>query len=128
MRPEQAPVLFVVGGAMTALSVVTLMLSHQSARLALFMLSANVFWGYRGGYSGGDPASRRAGSGGQRLRHNQWDRQYLRGVYSAADGDGDEIGGVGQFRLFGAGRLAGCHPACRGMLLLRMRRAAAISA
>lgn len=48
MRPEQAPMLFVAGGAMTALSVVALMLSHQPAWLALFMLSANVFWGLQG--------------------------------------------------------------------------------
>ncbi|MDT8702693.1 MFS transporter [Kluyvera ascorbata] len=48
MRPEQAPVLFVIGGLLTALSVLALMLSHQPAWLALFMLSANVFWGLQG--------------------------------------------------------------------------------
>ena len=48
MRPEQAPVLFVVGGTLTALSVIALMLSHQPAWLALFMLSANIFWGLQG--------------------------------------------------------------------------------
>lgn len=48
MRPEQAPLLFVAGGALTALSVIALMLSHQPAWLALFMLSANVFWGLQG--------------------------------------------------------------------------------
>ena len=31
MRPEQAPLLFVAGGALTALSVIALMLSHQPA-------------------------------------------------------------------------------------------------
>lgn len=48
MRPEQAPVLFVIGGLLTALSVLALMLSHQPAWLALFMLSANIFWGLQG--------------------------------------------------------------------------------
>ena len=48
MRPEQAPVLFVVGGLLTALSVIALMLSHQPVWLALFMLSANIFWGLQG--------------------------------------------------------------------------------
>ncbi|MFU0869276.1 MFS transporter [Kluyvera ascorbata] len=48
MRPEQAPVLFVIGGLLTALSVLALMLSHQPAWLMLFMLSANVFWGLQG--------------------------------------------------------------------------------
>lgn len=48
MRPDQAPVLFVVGGILTASSVVMLMLSHQPGWLALFMLSANIFWGLQG--------------------------------------------------------------------------------
>ncbi len=48
MRPEQAPVLFVAGGLLTALSVMALMLSHQPGLLALFMLSANIFWGLQG--------------------------------------------------------------------------------
>jgi nitrate/nitrite transporter NarK len=48
MRPEQAPLLFVVGGALTALSVVALMLSHQPVWLGMFMLSANAFWGLQG--------------------------------------------------------------------------------
>lgn len=43
MRPEQAPVLFIIGGLLTALSVLALMLSHQQA-----MLAANVFWGLQG--------------------------------------------------------------------------------
>ncbi|EOE0248472.1 MFS transporter [Klebsiella oxytoca] len=48
MRLEQAPVLFIIGGLLTALSVLALMLSHQQAMLALFMLAANVFWGLQG--------------------------------------------------------------------------------
>lgn len=48
MRPDQAPVLFVVGGFLTACSVVMLMLSHQPGWLALFMLAANIFWGLQG--------------------------------------------------------------------------------
>lgn len=48
LRPEQAPLLFIIGGALTACSVVALMLSQQPALLALFMLSANIFWGLQG--------------------------------------------------------------------------------
>ncbi len=48
LRPEQAPLLFVTGGALTACSVLALMLSHQPAMLGLFLLSANIFWGLQG--------------------------------------------------------------------------------
>jgi hypothetical protein len=48
MRPEQAPLLFIIGGLLTACSVLALMLSQQPAMLALFMLAANVFWGLQG--------------------------------------------------------------------------------
>ncbi|HDR2162130.1 TPA: MFS transporter, partial [Enterobacter cancerogenus] len=48
MRPEQAPLLFVAGGLLTALSVVALMMSQQPVWLALFMLCANMFWGLQG--------------------------------------------------------------------------------
>ncbi len=48
MRPEQAPLLFVAGGLLTACSVLALMFSHQAVYLALFMLAANVFWGLQG--------------------------------------------------------------------------------
>lgn len=48
LRPEQAPLLFVSGGALTACSVLALMLSHQPAMLGLFLLSANIFWGLQG--------------------------------------------------------------------------------
>jgi len=48
LRPDQAPTLFVVGGALTACSVMALMLSHQPAMLGLFLLSANIFWGLQG--------------------------------------------------------------------------------
>ncbi len=70
MRPEQAPLLFIIGGLLTAGSVLALMLSQQPAMLALFMLAANVFWGITGGSDPrGGSASRPARSGGQRL----WD-------------------------------------------------------
>ncbi|MCS5808642.1 MFS transporter [Klebsiella pneumoniae subsp. pneumoniae] len=70
MRPEQAPLLFIIGGLLTAGSVLALMLSQQPAMLALFMLAANVFWGLQGGSDPrGGSASRPARSGGQRL----WD-------------------------------------------------------
>lgn len=48
LRPEQAPLLFVTGGALTACSVLALMFSHQPAMLGLFLLSANIFWGLQG--------------------------------------------------------------------------------
>lgn len=48
LRPEQAPILFIIGGALTACSVLALMLSHQPAMLGLFLLCANIFWGLQG--------------------------------------------------------------------------------
>lgn len=48
MRPEQAPLLFVAGGSLTAGSIVALLLSHSPGLLALFMLTANLFWGLQG--------------------------------------------------------------------------------
>ncbi|MER1975848.1 MFS transporter [Pseudocitrobacter faecalis] len=48
LRPEQAPLLFVTGGALTACAVLALMFSHQPAMLGLFLLSANIFWGLQG--------------------------------------------------------------------------------
>lgn len=48
LRPDQAPVLFVVGGALTACSVMALMLSHAPVMLGIFLLSANIFWGLQG--------------------------------------------------------------------------------
>lgn len=38
----------IIGGLLTAGSVLALMLSQQPAMLALFMLAANVFWGLQG--------------------------------------------------------------------------------
>ena len=129
MRPEQAPVLFVVGGAMTALSVVALMLSHQPAWLALFMLSANVFWGLQGAAI---PAV---------IQHHAA-REAVGSAYGIINGIGNicaafipllmgmvmrSVGSVSSgFSVLVVSQvitlLAG------GMLLLRMRRAAAISA
>ncbi|WP_297202312.1 MFS transporter [uncultured Pluralibacter sp.] len=48
MRPERAPLLFVAGGSLTAVSIVALMLSHSPGLLALFMLAANLCWGLQG--------------------------------------------------------------------------------
>ena len=129
MRPEQAPVLFVVGGAMTALSVVALMLSHQPGWLALFMLSANVFWGLQGAAI---PAV---------IQHHAA-REAVGSAYGIINGIGNicaafipllmgmvmrSVGSVSSgFSVLVVSQvvtlLAG------GMLLLRMRRAAAISA
>lgn len=48
LRPEQAPLLFITGGALTACAVLALMFSHLPAMLGLFLLSANIFWGLQG--------------------------------------------------------------------------------
>ncbi|MCX2866970.1 MFS transporter [Kluyvera cryocrescens] len=128
MRPEQAPVLFVVGGLLTALSVMALMLSHQPAMLALFMLSANIFWGLQGAAI---PAV---------VQHHAA-REVVGSAYGIINGIGNicaafipllmgivmkSVGSVSSgFSVLVASQiitlLAG------GMLLLRMRRAAAVS-
>lgn len=129
MRPEQAPVLFVVGGALTALSVVALMLSHQPVWLGMFMLSANAFWGLQGAAI---PAV---------IQHHAA-REVVGSAYGIINGIGNicaafipplmgvvmkSVGSVSSgFSVLVVSQaitlLAG------GMLLLRMRRAAAISA
>ncbi|EMC7918254.1 MFS transporter [Enterobacter kobei] len=129
MRPEQAPVLFVVGGALTALSVVALMLSHQPVWLGMFMLSANAFWGLQGAAI---PAV---------IQHYAA-REAVGSAYGIINGIGNicaafipllmgvvmkSVGSVSSgFSVLVVSQaitlLAG------GMLLLRMRRAAAISA
>lgn len=129
MRPEQAPVLFVVGGLLTALSVIALMLSHQPVWLALFMLSANVFWGLQGAAI---PA----------VIQYHAAREAVGSAYGIVNGIGNlcaafipllmgmvmkSVGSVSSgFSVLVASQaitlVAG------GMLLLRMRRAAAVSA
>lgn len=128
MRPEQAPVLFVVGGALTALSVVALMLSHQPVWLGMFMLSANAFWGLQ---VAAIPAV---------IQHHAA-REAVGSAYGIINGIGNicaafipllmgvvmkSVGSVSSgFSVLVVSQaitlLAG------GMLLLRMRRAAAIS-
>ncbi|MEX3018253.1 MFS transporter [Kluyvera sp. STS39-E] len=128
MRPEQAPFLFVAGGLMTALSVMALMLSHQPVMLALFMLSANIFWGLQGAAI---PAV---------VQHHAA-REAVGSAYGIINGIGNicaafipllmgmvmkSVGSVSSgFSVLVASQiitlLAG------GMLLLRMRRAAAVS-
>ncbi len=129
MRPEQAPMLFIIGGLLTALSVLALMLSQQPAWLALFMLSANVFWGLQGAAI---PAV---------VQHHAA-REAVGSAYGIINGIGNicaafipllmgvvmkSVGSVSSgFSVLVASQiitlLAG------GMLLLRMRRAAAVSA
>lgn len=46
--PKQAPVLFAVGGLTTALSVLGVMLSHDSGWIVFFLLAANACWGAQG--------------------------------------------------------------------------------
>ncbi|WP_097162092.1 MFS transporter [Enterobacter sp. CC120223-11] len=129
MRPEQAPVLFVVGGALTALSVVALMLSHQAVWLALFMLSANVFWGLQGAAI---PAV---------IQHYAA-HEAVGSAYGIINGIGNicaafipllmgmvmkSVGSVSSgFSVLVASQIVTL--VAGGMLLLRMRRAAALSA
>lgn len=48
LRPQQAPLLFVTGGAATACAVTGLMFSHQYGWLAFWLLAANACWGVQG--------------------------------------------------------------------------------
>ncbi len=48
LRPAQAPLLFVVGGAATACAVIGLMLSQQVGWLTFWLLTANACWGLQG--------------------------------------------------------------------------------
>ncbi|WP_259227569.1 MULTISPECIES: MFS transporter [Raoultella] len=129
MRPEQAPLLFISGGLLTACSILALMLSHQPAWLALFMLSANIFWGLQGAAI---PAV---------VQHHAA-REAVGSAYGIINGIGNIcaafipllmglvmklVGSVSSgFSVLVASQvvtlLAG------GVLLLRMRRAAAVSA
>ena len=129
MRPEQAPVLFVVGGALTALSVVALVLSHQPAWLALFMLSANVFWGLQGAAI---PAV---------IQHHAA-REAVGSAYGIINGIGNICAAFIPLLMGIVMKSAGSVSSgfsvlvvsqaitllAGGMLLLRMRRAAALSA
>lgn len=129
MRPEQAPLLFISGGFLTASSILALMLSHQPAWLALFMLSANIFWGLQGAAI---PAV---------VQHHAA-KEAVGSAYGIINGIGNicaafipllmglvmkSVGSVSSgFSVLVASQvvtlLAG------GVLLLRMRRAAAVSA
>lgn len=128
MRPEQAPLLFIIGGALTACSVVALILSQQPALLALFMLSANLFWGLQGAAI---PAV---------VQHHA-PRQAVGSAYGIINGVGNicaafipllmgmvmkSVGSVSSgFSVLVASQLITLLAG--GMLLLRMRRAAAVS-
>lgn len=48
LRPDQAPLLFIAGGFMTALAVTGLMLSQHPLWLTFWLLSANACWGLQG--------------------------------------------------------------------------------
>ena len=48
LRPAQAPLLFVIGGASTACAVTGLIMSTQPLWLAFWLLMANVCWGFAG--------------------------------------------------------------------------------
>ncbi|MBH1921055.1 MFS transporter [Serratia surfactantfaciens] len=48
IRPYQAPLIFVCGGAATALCIYGVMSSHQLGWIAFFLLAANACWGAQG--------------------------------------------------------------------------------
>lgn len=48
LRPEQAPLLFIAGGAATASAVTGLMFSQQYGWLAFWLVTANACWGLQG--------------------------------------------------------------------------------
>ncbi|VCV76560.1 putative L-galactonate transporter [Klebsiella pneumoniae] len=129
MRPEQAPLLFIIGGLLTAGSVLALMLSQQPAMLALFMLAANVFWGLQGAAI---PAV---------VQHHA-PREAVGSAYGIINGIGNicaafipllmgvvmkSVGSVSSgFSVLVASQLITL--CAGGALLLRMRRAAAVNA
>lgn len=129
MRPEQAPLLFVAGGLLTACSILALMLSDQPAFLALFMLAANVFWGLQGAAI---PAV---------VQHHAA-REAVGSAYGIINGIGNicaafipllmgvvmkSLGSVSSgFSVLVVSQLVTLLAG--GMLLLRMRRAAAVNA
>ena len=129
MRPEQAPVLFIIGGLLTALSVLALMLSHQQAMLALFMLAANVFWGLQGAAI---PAV---------VQHHA-PREAVGSAYGIVNGIGNICAAFIPLLMGMVMKSAGSVSSgfsvlvvsqlmtlcAGGVLLLRMRRAAAVSA
>ena len=126
MRPDQAPLLFAIGGALTASSVLGLMLSHRPPLLALFMLAANMFWGLQGAAI---PAM---------VQHHA-DREAVGSAYGVINGIGNLcaafipllMGSVmafagsvsAGFSVLVASQLLTLVAGC--VLLLRMRRAAA---
>lgn len=127
MRPEQAPVLFIIGGLLTALSVLALMLSHQQAMLALFMLAANVFWGLQGAAI---PAV---------VQHHA-PREAVGSAYGIINGIGNICAAFIPLLMGMVMKSAGSVSSgfsvlvvsqlitlCAGGMLLRMRRAAAVS-
>ena len=128
MRPEQAPVLFIIGGLLTALSVLALMLSHQQEMMALFMLAANVFWGLQGAAI---PAV---------VQHHA-PREAVGSAYGIINGIGNICAAFIPLLMGMVMKSAGSVSSgfsvlvvsqlitlcAGGMLLLRMRRAAAVS-
>lgn len=129
LRPEQAPLLFVTGGALTACSVLALMFSHQPAMLGLFLLSANIFWGLQGAAI---PAV---------VQHHAA-HDAVGSAYGIINGIGNICAAFIPFMMGVVMKYAGSVSAgfsvlvasqivtllAGGMLLLRMRRAAAVSA
>ena len=129
LRPEQAPLLFVTGGALTACSVLALMLSHQPAMLGLFLLSANIFWGLQGAAI---PAV---------VQHHAA-HDAVGSAYGIINGIGNICAAFIPLMMGVVMKYAGSVSAgfsvlvasqivtllAGGMLLLRMRRAAAVSA
>lgn len=129
LRPEQAPLLFVTGGALTACAVLALMFSHQPAMLGLFLLSANIFWGLQGAAI---PAV---------VQHHAA-HDAVGSAYGIINGIGNICAAFIPLMMGVVMKYAGSVSAgfsvlvasqivtllAGGMLLLRMRRAAAVSA
>ncbi|CTQ29910.1 Major facilitator transporter [Klebsiella pneumoniae] len=125
----RTPLLFIIGGLLTAGSVLALMLSQQPAMLALFMLAANVFWGLQGAAI---PAV---------VQHHA-PREAVGSAYGIINGIGNicaafipllmgvvmkSVGSVSSgFSVLVASQLITL--CAGGALLLRMRRAAAVNA
>ncbi len=120
IRPYQAPLIFVCGGAATALCIYGVMHSHQLGWIAFFLLAANACWGAGRGDTHAVATLCAARRRSARLWADQRHRQSVLGVCADGDGHGDDQPWQGVFRLCGADRLAAADAAGGGALFGRM--------
>ncbi len=106
IRPYQAPLIFVFGGAATALCIYGVMNSHQLGWIAFFLLAANACWARRVRRSPRCSSIMRGRRRSARLWADQRHRQSVLGVCADGDGHGDGQPWQGVLGLCGADCLA----------------------